>query len=151
MRKNNLRQYVAFLAAVGLATALAPLNAAGSTVVVTPTPPAATVAPVVPESYVWDGNEYVGVVGDNYYYLGPGNVWMTMDKQQMRRFEKWEHNHKDWRAHETHNVKYRNGPPPNVLPMRDMHQNNPPLWEKGGNPSNPGRGYGQDVNTPGGP
>src|SRR5579863_3586152 len=43
-------------------------------VYVAPPPPVVEVAPVmIPDSYMWDGYEYVGLVGDQYYYLGPGN------------------------------------------------------------------------------
>ena len=151
MKRNYLRQYVALLAAVGLASALVPCLAA-PTVIVAPTPPTTVVAPVVPDYYVWDGDEYVGVVGDNYYYLGPGNVWMLMDAHRMHHFQDWERSHKDWRTHATHNVRYKNAPPPQVEPMRDVNQNTPALWNHGQNQqNNPDRGYGQDVNTPGGP
>src|ERR1700722_4135171 len=68
------------------------------TVVVTtpvPAPPAVTVD-VVPDTYAWDGTEYVGVVGTQYYYLDPGNVWMVMDADRLNRFHGWEGAHRDW-------------------------------------------------------
>lgn len=67
-----------------------------------------TTVAVVPDSYVWDGYEYVGVVDNQYYYLGPGNVWMVMDPTRFQRFHVWARNHPDWRAHATQNVLYRN-------------------------------------------
>src|SRR5579863_6604857 len=51
-------------------------------VVVAPAPPPVVVesGPVmVPDDYVWDGYEYVGLVGTQYFYLGPGNVWLFAD------------------------------------------------------------------------
>ena len=108
------------------------------------------VTAVVPDSYVWDGSEYVGVVGDQYYYLGSGNVWMTMDAPRMHRFQGWERGHADWRAHATHNTKYRNQrKDEHATPMRDMHQNNPPINKDRDQDRN--RGFGQDNNLPGGP
>ena len=41
--------------------------------------PAVTVETTVPDTYVWDGVEYVGVVGTQYYYLGDGNVWLLQE------------------------------------------------------------------------
>ncbi|HEV2320282.1 MAG TPA: hypothetical protein VGV18_11060 [Verrucomicrobiae bacterium] len=98
--------------AMGFAMALANSSqAAGSTVVVT-SPSIVVSQPVaatpVPETYVWDGNEYVGVVGGQYYYLGPGNVWVVMDPPRLHRFQGWQREHRDWQAHATRNVRYRN-------------------------------------------
>ena len=70
-------------------------------------PPPAPPVEVVPEDYVWDGDEYVGVVGDQYYYLGPGNVWLIMDTHRMHRFLHWEKHHPDWREHAIRNENYR--------------------------------------------
>ena len=81
--------------------------------VVTPPPvvvapaPAVTVEVGVPDSYAWDGYEYIGVVGTQYYYLGPGNVWVVMDPVRLARFHDWEKIHADWRTHATANVRYR--------------------------------------------
>jgi len=66
-------------------------------VVVEPAPPPA-VAVEVPDSYVWDGVEYVGFVGDACFYLGPGNVWLTCDPIRLGRFHDWERFHPDWRT-----------------------------------------------------
>ena len=79
-------------------------------VVVAPAP-AVTVAVGVPEVYVWDGVEFVGVVGGTYYYLGPGDVWVVCDPVRLGRFHEWERVHADWQAHATANVKYRGAAP----------------------------------------
>src|ERR1700734_1499856 len=46
--------------------------------VVTVPAPVVTVE-AVPDTYVWDGDEYVGIVGGQNYFLGPGNVWLAFD------------------------------------------------------------------------
>jgi hypothetical protein len=74
-------------------------------VVVVPAP--AVTVQAVPDSYVWDGTEYVGVVGSQYYYLGPGNVWLTLDGPRVARFHEWERGHADWRSHATRNERFR--------------------------------------------
>jgi hypothetical protein len=70
--------------------------------------PAVTVG-VYPDYYVWDGYEYIGVVGNQYYYLGPGNVWVVCDRVRLARFHDWERYHPDWHAHAIHNVHYHQG------------------------------------------
>lgn len=66
------------------------------------------VAPVmVPEAYTWDGVEFVGVVGDQYFYLGPGNVWLVCEPFRLERFHGWERDHHDWRDHAIRNDNYR--------------------------------------------
>ena len=62
---------------------------------------------VVPDYYCWDGYEYVGWVGDRYYYLGPGHVWVACDPVRVRRFNAWASVHPQWRARATVNVGYR--------------------------------------------
>jgi hypothetical protein len=118
--KTNMK-YVVSLTAIGVTAAIACI--AGPSLIITPptvvisAPPPAVVAPtpvVVPDDYVWDGYEYVGVVGDQYYYLGPGNVWMVMDPMRLQRFHTWVGVHPDWHAQATHNVRYRNVNRPNV-------------------------------------
>ena len=62
-------------------------------VVAAPAPVVVVDAPgpvMVPDSYVWDGVEYVGVVGDQYFYLGPGNVWLVCDPFRLERFRGWD-------------------------------------------------------------
>jgi hypothetical protein len=76
-------------------------------VVAAPPPPAVVVEAPVPDYYVWDGYEYVGVVGDQYCYLGPGNVWLVCEPFRLERFHGWERGHPDWRTHATHNDRFR--------------------------------------------
>jgi len=92
--------------------------------VVPPPPPvpAATVSvEAVPESYVWDGQEYVGVIGDQYYYLGPGDVWMPMSHERYEYFHDWEHHHHDWREHAIENERYRIDSHGKVHPLKEHH------------------------------
>ena len=86
-------------------------------VVVVPAP-AVTVEVGVPDSYVWDGDEYVGVIGSDYFYLGPGNVWIACDPVRLERFHGWEKGHADWRDHAIRNVNYRNDAHGHNVPMR---------------------------------
>ncbi len=90
-------------------------------VIVAPAPPVVTVQ-AVPDSYVWDGTEYVGVVGSQYYYLGPGNVWLTLDGPRVARFHDWERGHADWRTHAIRNDKYRRDAHGHEAPSRDNHE-----------------------------
>jgi hypothetical protein len=83
-------------------------------------PPVVYAGPVmVPDSYVWDGYEYVGFVGDQYYYLGPGNVWLFCDSVRLERFHGWEGGHPDWRNHATRNDRYRTDRNGHVQPRHD--------------------------------
>jgi hypothetical protein len=127
MKTNTI--YLLVIAGTGVVLACL----AGPTIIVTPpalptvvvsppSPPAVTVA-VVPDTYVWDGTEYVGMVGNQYYYLGPGNVWMVMDPVRLNRFHGWQTAHADWRDHAIHNVKYRNY---NHNQPQPMHEDNLP-------------------------
>ena len=75
-------------------------------IVQTPPPPPPAVV-VVPDSYVWDGYEYVGVVGGQYYYLGPHNVWIVCDRVRLDRFHAYIRIHPDWRTHAVRNDRYR--------------------------------------------
>ena len=82
--------------------------AGGCTVSVAPpsvevAPPVAEVSVGVPDSYVWDGYEYVGLVGGTYYYLGPGGTWLVCDDFRLGRFHGWERGHPDWRRHAVRN------------------------------------------------
>lgn len=76
-----------------------------------PPPPPVVVAPVevdvVPDYYVWDGVEYVGVVGSTYVYLGPHHVWLPLPGPRLVFFHDWERSHHDWREHATENERYR--------------------------------------------
>lgn len=85
---------------------------------VTLSPPVVTMAPV-PDYYVWDGYEYVGVVGGQYYYLGPGNVWLVLDPARSARFHGWERDHANWRTHAIHNERYRQDAAGHETRLRD--------------------------------
>jgi hypothetical protein len=75
--------------------------------VVTVQVPAPTITVEVPDAYVWDGVEFVGIVGTGYFYLGAGGYWLPCDSVRLVRFHDWERSHADWRAHATINEKYR--------------------------------------------
>jgi hypothetical protein len=77
--------------------------------VVSPAPitPGVAVTVGVPDSYVWDGSEYVGVIGDQYYYLGPNQVWLPMPAARLSFFHDWEKHHTDWAKQAIQNEKYR--------------------------------------------
>ena len=99
--KTNFRSIVA-MAAMGIALALAQ-----------PWPASGQVASMqVPSSYVWDGRQFVGAVGNQFYYLGPGNVWVPMDRARMNNFRAWERANPHWRSWATPNVRYRTRRPP---------------------------------------
>lgn len=86
-------------------------------VIVAPAPPV-TLEVGVPDYYVWDGVEFVGVVGTTYYYLAPGDVWIVCDPVRLARFRDWERFHPDWRAHATINVKYRSDAHGHAVPLK---------------------------------
>lgn len=90
-------------------------------------PPPVTVV-VAPDDYVWDGTEYVGVVGGQYYYLGPGSTWVVMDPVRLHRYQLYVHDHPDWHSHMIHNVKYHNMPHghPAPAPMHDKDGHSQP-------------------------
>jgi len=82
--------------------------------------PAVAVEPVmVPEAYTWDGVEYVGLVGDQYFYLGAGNVWLVAGPDRLERFHGWERGHPDWRSHATRNDRFRKDARGREQPRRD--------------------------------
>jgi hypothetical protein len=89
--------------------------------VVVPVAPAVTVGVGVPDSYVWDGYENVGLVGNQYCYLGANNVWLPLDTARTTRFNGWQRGHPDWRDHATRNVKYRRDVHGHDVPVRDLH------------------------------
>lgn len=76
--------------------------------VVVATPGVVVEAPVlVPETYVWDGYENVGFVGGQFFYLGPGDVWVVAEPWRLDRFHGWERDHPDWRNHAIRNDRFR--------------------------------------------
>lgn len=89
-----------------------PVVVAPAPVVVAPAPVVVETPPpepvyYVPDGYVWDGYEYVGVVGDQYFYLGAGNVWIACEPWRVERFHGWERGHSDWRGHVIVNERFR--------------------------------------------
>ncbi len=60
------------------------------------TPPPVAAVTYVPEYYVWDGFEYVGVCGGQYVYWG-GGAWLACDPLILGRFHGWERYHAGWR------------------------------------------------------
>jgi len=132
MKTNLLRKYALTGVAMGLGMALPCI--AGPAIIITPPapptvvisapmPPPVVVAPapvaVVPDDYYYDGTEYVGIVGGQYYYLGAGNSWVVMDSGRLHRFQGWQHDHADWRTHSVHNVSYRGHVAAHTAPMHD--------------------------------
>jgi hypothetical protein len=131
--KLNPMKLLVFTAGIsGLTTLMAP---AGPVVVVSaPAPavtvaipavtvvsPAVTVETTVPDTYYWDGYENVGIIGSQYYYLGPGNVWLAMDTPHLAHFHAWQNAHADWRTHSVRNELYRHDAHGHTVPMRDDH------------------------------
>ena len=88
-------------------------------VVTVQTPAVAVTVGPVPDTYVWDGYEYVGMVGAQYYYLGPGNVWMVCDAPRLTRWHDWEKAHADWHDHAIRNVNYRRDAQGHEAPRHD--------------------------------
>jgi hypothetical protein len=83
-------------------------------------PPLVVEAPaMVPDSYAWDGVEYVGLVGDQYFYLGAGDVWLVCDPFRLDRFHGWERGHPDWRSHAIRNDRFRTDRNGHVQPRHD--------------------------------
>ena len=76
-------------------------------VYVTPQPVMVRAPVMVPDYYVWDGFEWVGVVGGQYCYLGPNNVWLVCEPFRLERFHGWERGHSDWREHSIHNDHFK--------------------------------------------
>ena len=74
---------------------------------------------MVPESYVWDGYEFVGLVGNQYFYLGPGNIWLLSEPFRLERFHGWERDHRDWREHAIRNDRFRTDHNGHVQPRHE--------------------------------
>lgn len=66
-----------------------------------------TVTVGVPDSYIWDGQAYVGYYGDQYYYLAPNNIWMPLEGDRRAHFIDWQRDHHDWYRHAIQNERYR--------------------------------------------
>ena len=87
-------------------------------VVQTPAPPV-TVEAAVPDTYVWDGVEFVGVMSTQYYYLGPDKSWLPFDTVRETRFHDWEKAHADWHSHLIRNELYRRDARGHEYPLHD--------------------------------
>ena len=115
-------------ALLGISTLAALTSRAGVGIEINvPAPVVAVPAPAVtvqtvPDSYVWDGTEFVGVVGTQYYYLGPDHVWLALDAPRLARFHGWERDHADWRTHAIRNTRYRRDAKGHDVPFRDNHE-----------------------------
>ncbi len=93
----------------------------------------------IPDYYVWDGYEYVGVYDGGYFYLGPGENWMAFDAFRLNRFRLWCAAHPDWRRHAVPNNHHRKGRDGHVHPPReDGRRHHPGDWkDPGPAPRNP--------------
>jgi hypothetical protein len=100
----GLSSMVTLALALGSGCVVEPDGRVGVGVVVAPPP---VEVATVPDDYYWDGYEYVGFVGDQYYYLGPGNVWLVCDPVRLGHVHAWIGVHPDWRAHAMRNDRYR--------------------------------------------
>jgi hypothetical protein len=98
------------ITALGLALGLVLPCAAqpGAAIIVSGPSVAVATPPMAPTTYVYDGTEYVGMVGSQYYYLAPGNVWLPVDTMRLHRFQTWQTGHPNWRTHATRNLRYKN-------------------------------------------
>jgi hypothetical protein len=74
---------------------------------------------MVPDTYVWDGYENVGIVDGQYFYLGVGNVWLVADPFRLDRFHGWERGHPDWQEHAIRNDRFRRDAHGREQPMHD--------------------------------
>jgi hypothetical protein len=125
MKTKLIRRFILSMAAGGLMSGcvVQPDGRLAFAPVVVEAPPPVTVEPVeplmVPDDYVWDGYEYVGLVGDQYFYLGPGNVWLVCEPFRLERFHGWEGGHPDWRTHAVRNESFRTDRNGHVQPRRD--------------------------------
>jgi hypothetical protein len=105
------------LAAPPIVVVSPPVITVPAPVIVVP-PPAVTVVSTVPDNYVWDGTEFVGVVGTQYYYLGPDKAWLPIDSVHWGRFNDWQKVHADWRIHAIRNELYRRDAHGHTIPLR---------------------------------
>lgn len=133
--KKNITIWVLSIAASGLILTGCVVEPDGRVymappaVVVAPPPPPVVVEPepvvLVPDSYVWDGFEFVGFVGGTYVYLGPSNVWVRCDEVRLGHFHEYERFHPDWRMHATVNVNFRRDRYGHEAPRRDFDRRAP--------------------------
>jgi len=147
-------------ALIGVATWSAQAGVNFGVSVIVPAPPAVIVAPpivvapavvMVPDAYVWDGTENVGMINGQYFYLGPGDVWLACPPDRLTRFHGWERGHADWQSHAIRNDRYRNDAHGNAHPMghagpdkADAHRVEDGRPDKGSDKDATGRGDRKD-------
>lgn len=85
--------------------------------VAAPAPAAGLMVGAVPDKYAWDGSEYVGCIGSQYYYLNQRKYWVPMDRQHQTHFQSWQKSHADWQGHAVLNVNYRHDANGHVVPL----------------------------------
>lgn len=98
---------------------VAPQVVVAPPVYVEPVPVVVEEPVMVPENYVIVNGEYVGVVGNQYFYLGAGGVWLVCDPVRVERFHGWERDHHDWREHAIRNDRFRKDARGHEAPRHD--------------------------------
>ena len=91
------------LAVAGLATSVFTSGCADKE---PPAPPHVAVVGFVPDYCFWDGYEYVGWYGDDYYYWGPNRVWVVCDPVRVQRVNVFIRAHPNWNVRARPNVQY---------------------------------------------
>ena len=71
-----------------------------------PPPPGVAVVGFAPDYCFWDGYEYAGWYGGEYYYWGPRQVWVVCDPVRSQRVNVWVKTHPDWRARTVPTVQH---------------------------------------------
>ena len=107
MKTNGVRAYSLLLTASGFVFVSGCVVVQTGPVEVVRPQPVVVETVMVPSSYVIVDGEYYGWVGDRYYYLGAGNVWLVCDAIRLERFHYWQRSHHDWREHAIRNDRYR--------------------------------------------
>jgi hypothetical protein len=110
----------------GLASILVSGLVSGCVATIQTNGPAPVVVETVPDSYVWDGTEYVGVIGGQYMYLGPGEVWLVCEPFRLERFHGWERVHPDWRREAIRNERFRKDRYGHVQPRNEQRGRSEP-------------------------
>ncbi len=64
-----------------------------------PPPPNVAVVGFLPDYCFWDGYEYIGWVGTDYYYWSPRHVWVISDPVRVQRANVWMKAHPEWASH----------------------------------------------------
>lgn len=123
--------FLPIIATAGIALALANPCIAQPATVASARPPAiprnSPQALAVPQTYVWDGFEFVGRVGSQYYYIGPNNTWMVLDGVRLRRFQRWQKADPNWQQRQIRNTRYfQIQPVPAATPLRNPMPPMPP-------------------------